>query len=90
MICQPCAISADAQKRASEADFGGIVTRCPGCLRFIAVYTTASQKIIWHKVKNPDGGTRVKCPGSGKHALISGHSACTGCDCAHHPVKEKS
>lgn len=82
MICAPCAAAADGKASA-------YATFCAACKRHIAVYTTASQKIVQHKVRG-QGRPRVKCPGSGKHALITGHDACTGCDCQHHPVKEKS
>lgn len=80
MICQPCAMAADG--------FIAAHTRCAACKRQIAVYTTASQKIVAHRVRG-EGRPRAKCPGSGKVAMIVGHGACTGCDCQHHPVKEK-
>lgn len=82
MICQPC---------AAEADYrvNHLVSRCPACKRHIQVHSTASQKIMNHKVSVPGGGPRQKCSGSGKHAMVVGHAACTGCDCQHHPVKEK-
>lgn len=82
MICLPCRIAADA--RVDDR-----LPRCPACKRHVQVYSTASQKIMNHKVSVPGGDPRQKCPGSGKHAMIVGHAACTGCDCQHHPVKEK-
>lgn len=80
MICQPCAMAADG--------FIAAHTWCAACKRQVNLYR-ASKKIIWHRVKNPAGGPRMKCPGSGKAPLVTGHDACTGCDCQHHPVKEK-
>ena len=83
MICNPCAFAADFRVRSD-------ITRCAACKREILTYSTASRIVMVHKVSNPEGGPRVRCPGSGKMALIQGHDACTGCDCQHHPVKEKS
>lgn len=82
MICQPCAAEADYRVKHD-------VTRCPACKREVPTYTKLSPKIVWHKVSPPEGGPRVRCPGSGKFPLVVGHAACTGCDCQHHPAKEK-
>ncbi|HKZ21176.1 MAG TPA: hypothetical protein VJQ57_13830 [Acidimicrobiia bacterium] len=80
MICNPCAAAADNRVRDT--------TRCAACKREVLVYgnTKRSYRIMVHKVANPDGGPRVKCPGSTKAPLVTGHDACTGCDCQHHPV----
>lgn len=85
MICTPCALAADNKNQIN-------LPRCPACRRHVQVYGTSPDfpgsynKIMHHRVTNPEGGPRVKCPGSGKHALITGHDACTGCDCQHHPA----
>lgn len=81
MICQPCALAAD--KRV--VDF----PRCAACKRQMTLYP-ASRLVVIHKVSSPNPpGPRVRCPGSAKAPLVEGHDACTGCDCQHHPVKEK-
>lgn len=79
MICTPCARAADSPGEVR-------VYRCAACKWPKDVYPR-SEIIVHHRVKSPTGeGPRVKCPGSGKRALITGHNACTGCDCQHHPA----
>lgn len=83
MICQPCAYAADAQKAGVREG-----TRCAACKRPITTYSDYSRVIMVHKAPNPDGGPRVRCPGSAKAALVTGHAACTGCDCQHKEVQK--
>lgn len=82
MICLPCRIAADTRVRQG-------VTRCPACRREMPLYPRSGVVVI-HKARSPIFNTpRERCPGSKAAPLVTGHDACTGCDCQHHPVKEK-
>lgn len=82
MICLPCRIAADNRVRQD-------VTRCPACDREMPLYP-GSGIVVIHKVSgSTQGGPRKRCSGSQAAPLVTGHAACTGCDCQHHPAKKE-
>jgi hypothetical protein len=77
VICKPC---------AWEADGNAFGTRCRVCLREIAVYCTSPAYPSYNLILVHGAFGMKRCPGSKEQAIVTGHAACTGCDCAHLPV----